>query len=145
MTMQAVVLHRFGGPEVLVPAEVPRPEPGPGEIRVRVHAVVVARTKDVALRSGRHPLSGAVRLPHLPGTEHAGTVDATGPDVHSGLLGRRVAVSAGPPLRGRRPPPAGRGKGGSPRRALGGGPPRRPPPTPPAPRGRHGVDTHARH
>jgi NADPH:quinone reductase-like Zn-dependent oxidoreductase len=92
--MQAVVLHRFGGPEVLVPTEVPRPEPGPGEIRVRVHAVVVARTKDVALRSGRHPLSRVVRLPHVPGTEHAGTVDAIGRDVHSGLLGRRVAVSA---------------------------------------------------
>jgi NADPH:quinone reductase-like Zn-dependent oxidoreductase len=92
--MQAVVLRRFGGPDVLVPADLPRPEPGAGEVRVRVGAVVVARTKDVALRSGRHPFSRAVRLPHIPGTEHAGTVDAVGPGVDGGLVGRRVAVSA---------------------------------------------------
>jgi NADPH:quinone reductase-like Zn-dependent oxidoreductase len=92
--MQAVVLRGFGPPDVLVPAEVPRPEPGPGQVRVRVHAVAVGRTKDVALRSGRHPFSQAVRLPHIPGTEHAGTVDATGPGVDADLVGRRVAVSA---------------------------------------------------
>ena len=89
-----MVLRRFGGPDVLVPEEVPAPEPGPGEVRVRVGAVAVARTKDVALRSGRHPFSRAVRLPHIPGTEHAGTVDALGTGVDGGLLGRRVAVSA---------------------------------------------------
>ena len=92
--VQAVVLRGFGPPGVLLPAEVSRPEPGTGEVRVRVRAVAVGRTKDVALRSGRHPFSRAVRLPHIPGTEHAGTVDATGPGVDADLVGRRVAVSA---------------------------------------------------
>jgi NADPH:quinone reductase-like Zn-dependent oxidoreductase len=92
--VHAVVLRGFGPPDVLEHAQVPRPEPGAGEVRVRVHAVAVGRTKDVALRSGRHPFSRAVRLPHIPGTEHAGTVDAAGPGVRADLVGRRVAVSA---------------------------------------------------
>src|SRR5437773_1666909 len=46
------------------------------------------------LRSGCHPFSRAGRLPHIPGTEHAGTVDATGPGVDADMAGRRVAVSA---------------------------------------------------
>jgi NADPH:quinone reductase-like Zn-dependent oxidoreductase len=106
--VHAVVLRRFGGPDVLVAEEVPAPEPGPGEVRVRVEAVVVARTKDVALRSGRHPFSRAVRLPHIPGTEHAGTVDMVGAGVDRGLLGRRVAVSAILPCGGCRPCQRGR-------------------------------------
>jgi NADPH:quinone reductase-like Zn-dependent oxidoreductase len=92
--VKALLLASFGGPDVLSLADLPRPEPGPGEARVRVGAVVVARTKDVAVRSGRHPFSRAVRLPHVLGTEHAGTVDAVGPGVDPALLGRRVAVSA---------------------------------------------------
>ena len=31
-TMQAIVAHEPGGPEVLRPAEVPVPEPGPREV-----------------------------------------------------------------------------------------------------------------
>ncbi|TML25642.1 MAG: zinc-binding dehydrogenase [Actinobacteria bacterium] len=92
--MKAILLPRFGDPDVLEFADVPCPEPGPGQVRIRVHAVVVARTKDVALRSGRHPFARAVTLPHVPGTEHAGTVDATGAGVDPGLVGRPVAVSA---------------------------------------------------
>ena len=88
------MLSRFGGPEVLRSADLRRPEPGSGEVRVRVRAVVVARTKDVAVRSGRHPFSRAVSLPHVLGTEHAGTVDTVGSGVDPALLGRRVAVSA---------------------------------------------------
>jgi len=88
------MLRSFGDPDELFLADLPRPQPGPGEVRVRVGAVVVARTKDVAVRSGRHPFSRAVRLPHVLGTEHAGTVDAVGPGVDGALLGQRVAVSA---------------------------------------------------
>jgi NADPH:quinone reductase-like Zn-dependent oxidoreductase len=92
--VKALMLRSFGDPDVLFVADLPRPEPGPGEVRVRVGAVVVARTKDVAVRSGRHPFSRAVGLPHVLGTEHAGTVDAVGPGVDGALLGQRVAVSA---------------------------------------------------
>lgn len=36
--MRAMIYRRYGGPEVLELAEVPRPEPRPGEVLVRVHA-----------------------------------------------------------------------------------------------------------
>ncbi|MFC4948371.1 alcohol dehydrogenase catalytic domain-containing protein [Pseudonocardia sp. GCM10023141] len=92
--VRAVVVERFGTPDVLVPAELPDPVPGPGEVRVRVQAVAVARTKDVATRAGKPPFAPAVTFPHVFGTEHAGVVDARGPGVPTDLLGRRVAVSA---------------------------------------------------
>src|SRR5256885_1591745 len=39
--MKAVVVHRFGGAEVLDIAEVPVPDPAEGQVRVRVHAAAV--------------------------------------------------------------------------------------------------------
>ena len=39
--MQAVVMHRTGGPEVLRLEQVDRPEPGDGEVLVKVHAASV--------------------------------------------------------------------------------------------------------
>jgi len=92
-------MESFGTPEVLeLHDDVPLPEPGAGEVRVRVEAIAVARTKDVAMRAGHPPFAPMVTLPHTPGTEHAGVVDAIGsgvaPDVAERLLGSRVAVSA---------------------------------------------------
>ncbi|HEV8174061.1 MAG TPA: NADPH:quinone oxidoreductase family protein, partial [Actinoplanes sp.] len=34
--MRAIVVTEFGGPEVLVPADVPEPAPGPGQLLVSV-------------------------------------------------------------------------------------------------------------
>ena len=93
--MKALVIDHFGGPEVLVLEDVPTPVAEAGQVRVRVSAVVVARTKDVATRAGRPPFASQVPgFPHILGTEHAGVVDQVGPGVDPGLLGRRVAVSA---------------------------------------------------
>ncbi len=87
-------MKSFGAPEVLELTDVEPPTPGPSEVRVRVEAIAVARTKDVSLRAGRPPFAPRVELPHIPGTEHAGTVDLVGSDVSPGLVGARVAVSA---------------------------------------------------
>lgn len=93
--MKAMVIDGFGGPDVLVPAELPRPEPGAGEVRIRVQAVAVARTKDVAARAGRPPFGPMITaFPHVLGTEHAGVVDAVGSDAGDLRPGMRVAVSA---------------------------------------------------
>jgi NADPH:quinone reductase-like Zn-dependent oxidoreductase len=92
--VKAIVMHEFGSADVLAVRDVPTPDPGPGEVRVAVRAVAVARTKDVATRSGVHPFSKAVSLPHILGTEHAGAIDAVGQGVRASLVGQRVAVSA---------------------------------------------------
>ncbi len=92
--MKAWLMESFGAPEVLELIDVDVPTPGPTEVRIRVEAIAVARTKDVSLRAGRPPFAPRVALPHIPGTEHAGIVDAVGPDVSPDLIGTRVAVSA---------------------------------------------------
>ena len=90
-----MIINGFGGPDVLQMADVDLPDPGAGEVRVRVQAVAVARTKDVAARAGRPPFGAAIKtFPHILGTEHAGVVDSVGPGGDPDLVGRRVAVSA---------------------------------------------------
>jgi NADPH:quinone reductase-like Zn-dependent oxidoreductase len=93
--VKAIVIHQLGDPDVLQLSELPTPEPGAGEVRVKVAAVAVARTKDVSARAGRPPFGPAITtFPHVLGTEHAGSVDAVGAGSDPSLLGRRVAVSA---------------------------------------------------
>src|SRR4051794_31287866 len=78
-SMKAMIIRRHGDPNVLEPAELPVPEPGPGEALVRVGAVSVNSYLDVTNRAqGVHyPLPG---FPHVLGSEHAGTLEALGPD-----------------------------------------------------------------
>src|SRR5689334_9227209 len=49
--MKAVVIHAYGGPEVLKLEDVPRPEPKDDEILIRVVAASV-NPVDVAIRKG---------------------------------------------------------------------------------------------
>ena len=96
-TMDATVATGFGDPDVLVTARLPVPEPGEDEVLVRVGAVGVGRTLDLAARAGRHPYPG-YRFPHVFGSEHAGTVvalgsSAAGPERAGAIrVGDRVAV-----------------------------------------------------
>lgn len=91
--MRAMVMHSFGSEEVLELSDVQAPEPGPGEALVRVGAVEVSGTRDVATRTGKHPFSRQVALPHVLGGDFAGVVEAVGGGVEPGLVGRRVAAS----------------------------------------------------
>ena len=76
--MRAVEITRPGGPEVLVPAERPRPEPGANEILVKVAAAGVNRP-DVLQRMGLYAVPPDAS--DLPGLEIAGEVIACGPGV----------------------------------------------------------------
>ena len=91
--MRAIVMEDFGGPEVLRWTETPDPHPEAGEVRVKVAAVEVSATRDAGTRSGRHPFSRFVSLPHVLGGDCAGTIDAVGAGVDRALVDRRVAVS----------------------------------------------------
>jgi NADPH2:quinone reductase len=86
--MRAVVADRHGGPEVLRLAERDQPVPGPGQVLVDVAAAGV-NFADIYQREGHPPYHGPV--PYVPGSEGAGVVTATGPDVTDLAEGDRVA------------------------------------------------------
>lgn len=88
MTMKAIQVQSYGGPDVLQIADVPLPEPGTGEVRVRIEAAGV-NFIDVYQREGVYP----GELPFTPGMEGAGVVDAIGPDVTEVGVGDRVAYA----------------------------------------------------
>lgn len=89
--MRAIRIEGTGGPERLVPGEVPAPDPGPGEARVRV-AFAGVNFVDVYHRTGlyRKP------LPFTPGVEGAGVVEAVGAGVDLVAPGDRVAWAMHP-------------------------------------------------
>jgi NADPH:quinone reductase-like Zn-dependent oxidoreductase len=92
--MRAVVYERYGPPEVLRLAEVPRPVPRDDEVLIKVHAAAVNRT-DTGLRSAEYFISrfltGLFRPRHtIPGTELAGEVVAAGPAVTEFRVGDHV-------------------------------------------------------
>ena len=88
--MKAMVIRRFGAPEVMQLEEVPDPQPGPGDIVVEVRAVSVNRTLDLAVRAGTYPRSPA--LPHVLGVDPSGIVVAIGADVTERRIGDRVVA-----------------------------------------------------
>lgn len=87
--MIAIEISSFGGPEVLRPAERPKPEPAPGEIVIRVEAAGIAHA-DLLQRQGKYP------PPHgasdIPGMDVAGTVDSVGANVSHFKQGDRVCA-----------------------------------------------------
>ncbi|MGW5704739.1 NADP-dependent oxidoreductase [Amycolatopsis japonica] len=89
--MRAVVVRRFGGPEVLEFAEVPVPSPGPGQVRVKVAAAAV-NPVDAGTRTGFLTEAGIVppREALGIGWDVAGTVDAVGDDVTGFAIGDSV-------------------------------------------------------
>jgi len=85
--MRAVVIERFGGPEVLRVADVPDPEPGPREIRIAVHA---AGTNPVDASNRSDGSWAGLDLPHVPGYDVAGVVDQVSAGVDANSVGDRV-------------------------------------------------------
>lgn len=86
-TMQAILFESYDGPEALRMAEVAVPEPGPGEARVRMVATGLNNSDLQTTRGGY----GRPPLPHIPGQEGAGIVDAVGEGVTAFRPGDRVA------------------------------------------------------
>jgi len=76
-TMKAVVIHSYGGPEVLKVEDVPRPVPKEDEILIRVIAASV-NPVDVAIRKGYLAELIGNKFPLVLGMDAAGTVEKTG-------------------------------------------------------------------
>ncbi len=68
--MKAVVVHQYGGPEVLKFEEYPDPVPGPGEVLVRVAATSV-NPIDYKRRAGQTKDFYPIKFPGLMGVDIA--------------------------------------------------------------------------
>ncbi len=88
--MQAIVVNRFGGPEVLTPTEVDRPSPASTQALVEV-AIAGVNYLDVYQRTGVTP----VQPPYPAGVEGVGVVAEVGSDVTDVSVGQRVGWLSG--------------------------------------------------
>jgi NADPH:quinone reductase len=87
--MQAILVSQTGGPEVLVPVELPEPKPKANEALVQIKAAGV-NFIDVYFREGRYPTP----LPFVNGQEGAGVVTEVGSEVTTLKPGDRVAYTS---------------------------------------------------
>lgn len=91
--MKAVRLHAFGGPEVLVYEDAPKPDVRPGEVLVRVKAIGL-NPPDWYLREGYKMLppewQPQVSFPVILGTDISGVVEAVADDVRDFSVGDDV-------------------------------------------------------
>jgi NADPH:quinone reductase-like Zn-dependent oxidoreductase len=78
--MKAIVVHEYGGPEVLKYEDAPRPEPKDNEVLVRMIAAGV-NPVDALIRSGKYAKFFGTTLPLIPGYDIAGVVEKTGAKV----------------------------------------------------------------
>ena len=85
--MKAIVVHEFGGPEVLKVEDVPTPRPAAGQVLVRVRAAGV-NPYDTYMRNGTYAVKPP--LPYTPGSDAAGDVEAIGEGVSKVKRGDRV-------------------------------------------------------
>lgn len=82
--MKAIRLHAYGGPEVLVYEDAPRPELTMGEALIHVHAAGVNPVDWKMRQNGSYP------LPFIPGWDISGEVVAVASDVTDITIGTAV-------------------------------------------------------
>jgi len=85
--MTAIAIREPGGPDVLVPVQLPVPVPGPDQLLVHVKAAGVNRPDILQRQGGYPPPPGA---PLTPGLEIAGEVTGLGSGVRRYEVGDRV-------------------------------------------------------
>jgi NADPH2:quinone reductase len=90
--MRAVVCQELTGPDGLVVADLPTPEPGPNEVRVLMSAAGLNFADTLIIR-GQYQEKPP--LPFVPGMEIAGRIDACGPGVAGFAPGDRVMATLG--------------------------------------------------
>ena len=87
--MKVIDVPQPGGPEALVLAERPVPEPGSGEVLIKVAAAGLNRA-DTLQRRGFYPAPAGA--PSYPGLEVSGTIDALGDGVSEFKVGDAVCA-----------------------------------------------------
>jgi NADPH:quinone reductase-like Zn-dependent oxidoreductase len=84
---RAAIFHEPGAPDVVRIEDVQVPDPGPGQVRIEVQAAALNHL-DLWARRG---LPG-VPLPHIGGSDIAGTVESIGDGVADWHTGDRVVI-----------------------------------------------------
>jgi len=79
-TMKAVVIHEYGGPEVLKYEDVPQPEPKQDQLRIRVIAAGI-NPVDGMIRSGMFDKEGHRAFPVILGGDISGVVEKVGSEI----------------------------------------------------------------
>ena len=91
--MKAIVIHGYGGPEVLKYENYPDPVPGAGEVLVKVAASSV-NPFDFKVRSGSLRDFIPITFPSVLGLDVSGTVESVGPGVTMFAPGDKVFAAA---------------------------------------------------
>ncbi|MFI5936010.1 NADP-dependent oxidoreductase [Actinoplanes sp. NPDC051494] len=87
--MKTMRFAEYGDPSVLTYQDVEQPVPGPGQVRIKVTATSFNGV-DANIRAGYMQGPIPVTLPHTPGSDVAGTVDALGDGVDGFAAGDAV-------------------------------------------------------
>lgn len=85
--MKAIQTADLSSIDNYVPVDLPMPHPGEGEVRIKVAACGVGFV-DALVALGRYQVKPP--LPHVPGAEIGGVVEALGPGVTGYAIGERV-------------------------------------------------------
>lgn len=88
--MKAIIITKYGGPEVLKLQEYPTPEISGDAVLIEVKAAGINRP-DVFQREGNYPAPDGV-VAEIPGLEVAGTIVKCGPDVVDFTVGDKVCA-----------------------------------------------------
>ncbi len=92
MSTNAIVIERYGGPDVMQLRKIPLRPPADGEVLIR-HTAIGVNFIDVYCRTGYFDL---LQLPGVPGMEAAGVVEMVGSGVAGLSVGDRVAYACPP-------------------------------------------------
>ncbi len=85
--MRAMVITRFGGPNVFEHQEIERPAPGPGEVLVRV---ITSGTNPVDAKIRQAGTWAQIPFPAVLGYDVSGVIEALGPGVAEFKVGDEV-------------------------------------------------------
>ena len=88
-TMKAIVIHEYGGPEVLKYEDIPQPEPKDDQLLIRVIAAGV-NPVDGMVRSGMFSKEGDRAFPIILGGDVAGIIEKVGSKVTKFKVGDPV-------------------------------------------------------
>ena len=93
--MNAIRIHNYGGPDVLLYEEAPRPRLRHSEVLIRVHAAGV-NLLDCKVRAGEVRQIIQHKLPLIPGWDVSGVVEGVGQGVSQFKRGDEVFAMADP-------------------------------------------------